>query len=204
MKTFLFQGDSITDWGRNRDDLKSLGMGYPLVTAANIGSKYPQKFQFINKGISGNRIVDVYARIKCDILNLKPDYMSILIGINDVWHELGAQNGIAAPKFEKIYSMLIEEIKEELPEIKLFILEPFVTPGTATDEKIEYFQTETKLRAESAKRIAEKYSLTFIPLQEVFDEAMKQAPASYWTLDGVHPTAEGHGLISAELSKAVI
>ena len=204
MKTFLFQGDSITDCCRFRDDEKSLGFGYPLVTAANIGAEYPQKFNFINKGISGNRIVDVYARIKCDIINLKPDYMSILIGINDVWHELGNQNGVSAEKFEKIYSMLIEEIKEELPEIKIFILEPFVAHGPATDDNFEYFVTETKLRAEAAKRIAEKYNLTFVPLQNVFDEAITKAPASYWTHDGVHPNAEGHGLIARELTKAVL
>lgn len=204
MKTFIILGDSITDCDRNRDDINSLGMGYPAVTAANIGIRHPQKFRFINEGISGNRIVDVYARIKRDILNQKPDYLSILIGINDVWHELGDKNGVAAPKFEKIYSMLIEEIKEELPEIKIFILEPFVTPGTATDEHIEYFQAETRLRAEAAKRVAEKYDLTFIPLQEKFDEAMKAAPASYWTRDGVHPTAEGHGIIARELTAAVL
>ena len=204
MKTFLFQGDSITDCCRFRDDINSLGMGYPLVTAANIGAEFPQKFKFINKGISGNRIVDVYARIKCDIINLKPDYMSILIGINDVWHELGDQNGVDAPKFEKIYSMLIEEIKEELPEIKIFILEPFVMTGPATADNIDYFVSETKLRAEAAKRIAEKYGLTFVPLQEKFDELCKIAPASYWTHDGVHPNAEGHGVIAKELTKAVL
>ena len=204
MKTFLFQGDSITDCCRFRDDEKSLGFGYPLVTAANIGAEYPQKFNFINKGISGNRIVDVYARIKCDIINLKPDYMSILIGINDVWHELGEQNGVDAPKFEKIYSMLIEEVKEVLPEIKIFILEPFVMNGPATDGNFDYFVTETKLRAEAAKRIAEKYDLTFVPLQEKFDELCKVAPASYWTHDGVHPNAEGHGVIAKELTKAVL
>lgn len=204
MKTFLFQGDSITDCCRIREDEINLGMGYPVVTAARIGSEHPEKFNFINKGISGNRIVDVYARIKCDIINLKPDYMSILIGINDVWHELGNQNGVSAPKFEKVYSMLIEEIKEELPGIKIFILEPFVIPGPATNDNLEYFQTETKLRAEAAERIAEKYDLTFVPLQKVFDEAMTKAPSSRWSYDGVHPTAEGHGLISAELVKAVL
>ncbi len=204
MKTFIILGDSITDCSRDRDDINSMGMGYPAVTAAILGTRHPQKFRFINEGISGDRIVDVYARIKRDIINQKPDYLSILIGINDVWHELGDKNGVAAPKFEKIYSMLIEEIKEELPEIKIFILEPFVTPGTATDEHIEYFRAETLLRAEAAKRIAEKYDLTFIPLQEVFDEAMKLAPASYWTRDGVHPTTEGHGLIARELTTAVL
>lgn len=204
MKTFIILGDSITDCSRNRDDIDSMGMGYPAVVAATIGTQYPQKFRFINEGISGDRIVDVYSRIKRDILNQKPDYLSILIGVNDVWHELNDKNGVAAPKFEKIYSMLIEEIKEELPEIKIFLLEPFVTPGTGTDKYIDTFRSEIKLRSEAVQRIADKYNLTFIPLQCVFDEAMTKAPASYWTRDGVHPSTEGHGLIANELIKAVL
>ena len=204
MKTFIILGDSITDCSRNRDDIDSMGMGYPAVVAATIGTQYPQKFRFINEGISGDRIVDVYSRIKRDILNQKPDYLSILIGVNDVWHELNDKNGVAAPKFEKIYSMLIEEIKEELPEIKIFLLEPFVTPGTGTDKYIDTFRSEIKLRSEAVQRIADKYNLTFIPLQCVFDEAMTKAPASYWTRDGVHPSTEGHGLIANELIKVVL
>lgn len=204
MKTFIILGDSITDCSRNRDDIDSMGMGYPAIVAATIGTQFPQKFKFINEGISGDRIVDVYARIKRDILNQKPDYLSILIGVNDVWHELNEQNGVSAPKFEKIYSMLIEEIKEELPEIRIFLLEPFVTPGTGTDKYLDAFRSEVKLRSEAVQRIADKFDLTFIPLQRVFDEAMKQAPASYWTRDGVHPTTEGHGLIARELTAAVL
>ncbi len=204
MKTFIILGDSITDCSRNRDDIDSMGMGYPAVVAATIGTQYPQKFKFINEGISGDRIVDVYARIKRDILNQKPDYLSILIGVNDVWHELNDENGVAAPKFEKIYSMLIEEIKEELPEIKIFLLEPFVTPGTGTDKYIDTFRSEIKLRSEAVQRIADRFDLTFIPLQRVFDDAMTKAPASYWTRDGVHPSTEGHGLIANELVKAVL
>ena len=121
MKTVLFQGDSITDCGRGN----GLGNGYPLFVTAELNSKNPNEYNFINKGISGNRIVDVYARIKADIINLKPDYMSILIGVNDVWHEISYQNGVDADKFYKIYCMLIEEIKEALPNIKITILEPF-------------------------------------------------------------------------------
>ena len=95
-------------------------------TDAELGLDNPGEYEFINRGISGNRIVDVYARIKADIINLEPDVMSILIGINDVWHEVGHKNGVSAEKFFKIYSMLIEEIQEALPEIKIMILEPFV------------------------------------------------------------------------------
>ena len=111
MKTILFQGDSITDCGRNREQLEGTGTGYPLLVKAQLGFENPGEYTFINKGISGNRIVDLYARIKADIINLKPDYISFLIGVNDVWHEFGGRNGVAAEKFEKIYTMLIEEIK---------------------------------------------------------------------------------------------
>ena len=119
----LFQGDSITDAGRSRTDEVNVGVGYPLLVKAMLGFENPGKYEFFNRGISGNRIVDLYARIKQDLINHNPDYLSILIGVNDVWHELNEQNGVAAPKFEKIYSMLIEEIKEALPNIKIFILE---------------------------------------------------------------------------------
>ena len=91
----LFQGDSITDCARNREDITSTGVGYVHMVKGQLGCEYPEKYEFINKGISGNRIVDVYARIKMDIINLKPDYMSLLIGVNGVWHELGGKhNGV--------------------------------------------------------------------------------------------------------------
>ena len=100
MKTFLFQGDSITDAERKREDVNNFGFGYPNIVASKYLSENIGEYQFINKGISGNRVVDLYARIKCDIINLKPDYMSILIGINDVWHELSSQNGVDNEKQE--------------------------------------------------------------------------------------------------------
>ena len=143
-----------------------------------------------------------------DIINLKPDYMSILLGINDVWHEVESQNGVDAEKFEMVYSFLIQEIKAALPEIKIMILEPFVLEGRATTAteaepgRWDYFRTEVPLRAAAAKRIAEKYNLPLIPLQEKFDEACKQAPASYWLRDGVHPTPMGHWIIAQEWLKA--
>lgn len=208
VKTILFQGDSITDCGRV-STLGGLGNGYALLAAAQLGFEHPGEYTFYNRGISGNRIVDLYARIKADIINLKPDYMSILIGVNDVWHEFPKYgcNGVAADKFEKIYSMLIEEIKEALPEIKIMILEPFCLEayeiGNTEEEpnKWNIFNSEVKKRAEKAKKVAEKYNLTFIPLQEKFDEATKMAENTYWLLDGVHPTAMGHELIKREWLK---
>ena len=104
-KVILFQGDSITDCGRDRNVSESIGTGYPRLTAAKLGFENPGEYTFYNRGISGNRIVDLYARIKLDIINLKPDYMSILIGVNDVWHEVMRKNGVDTKKFEKIYSI---------------------------------------------------------------------------------------------------
>ena len=204
MKTVLFQGDSITDCGRG----SGLGSGYPLFVTAALNQESPNEYNFINKGISGNRIVDVYARIKADIINLKPDYMSILIGVNDVWHEIDSNNGVDADKFFKIYCMLIEEIKEALPNIKIMILEPFCLREYATDNteekpnKWETFNLEVKKHAEKAKAVAEKYSLTFLPLQDKFDAAALLAENSYWLHDGVHPTPAGHSLIKNEWIKA--
>ena len=120
----LFQGDSITDAGRSYSDNKNLGFGYARLVEASLGFDEPNH-EFFNRGISGNRVVDLYARIKSDVWNLNPDLLSILIGVNDVWHEFGEQNGVDADKFFKIYSMLIEEVKEALPDIKIMILEPF-------------------------------------------------------------------------------
>ena len=117
---------------------------------------------------------------------------------------MNEKNGVAAPKFETIYSMLIEEVKEALPDIKICILEPFVLKGSGTERYFDEFLADVKLHAQAAKNVAEKYDLTFIPLQEKFDEASKLMPPTYWTADGVHPTAAGHALIKEELIKNVI
>ncbi len=200
----LFQGDSITDVGRSYEDDIVRGRGYPLLVSATLEFEEPQKYTFFNRGISGNRIVDLYARMKRDILYLKPDVMSILIGVNDEWHEhseLGA-NGVEPDKYYKIYCMLIEEVKEALPDIKIMIMEPFCLRGYGNDAYFEEFQKGVRERAEKAKMVAEKYGLTFIPLQEKFDEAVKLAPNDYWLQDGVHPMPAGHELIKREWLKA--
>ena len=202
MRTVLFQGDSITDAGRAWDNDNIVGNGYPVLVKGTLGFECPGEYTFLNRGVSGSRVVDMYARIKSDIINLKPDVMSILIGVNDVWHEISRKDGVDAEKYFKIYSMLIEEVKAALPDIQIMILEPFVVKGAATDEAWDVFRTEVEKRAIKARMIAEKYDLVFIPLQVKFDEALKLAPSEYWFRDGVHPNTEGHELIKREWLKA--
>lgn len=199
----LFQGDSITDAGRARDNDVNVGRGYPLLVKSYLGYHNPEKYKFFNRGISGNRVVDVYARIKIDIINLKPDVMSILIGVNDVWHEFSlSPNGVDEERFYKFYSMLIEDVKEALPDIKIMILEPFVLKASATADRWEDFDREVKLRAKVAKRIADEFSLKFIPLQEGFDRLSEKVSADYWLGDGVHPTSYGHEFIKEQWLKS--
>ena len=197
----LFQGDSITDAGRNREDGSSKGMGYPTLVAAKLGFDYPNEYEFINRGVSGNRISDLFARIKQDMINESPDVMSILIGVNDVWTEILGRFGIREELFETIYDLLIHELKTALPNLRIMIMEPFVLKGTATEHSLEEFQTEVALRGAAARRVAEKHGLEFIPLQKKLDEAVKLAAESYWLYDGVHPTAAGHELIAREWMK---
>lgn len=200
-KVILFQGDSITDCGRARDNNASVGTGYPLLVKATLGAENPKEYEFINRGISGNRIVDLYARIKKDFINLKPDYASIYIGVNDAWHEINDKNGVDTEKFEKIYTMLLDEIYAVLPDIKIIIIAPYVLhgPATADSEAIpnrwELFQKDVAEKVEVCRKIADKYNLPLIELQPAFDKACEKAEPSYWTGDGVHPTAFGHELI---------
>lgn len=203
MKTFLFQGDSITDAGRSFDEYDGRhSYGYPTFVAGELGRQFPGQIQFVNRGISGNRVVDLYARIKSDFINVKPDFITILIGINDVWHEFSDNpNGVADEKYFKVYCNLIEELKEALPDTTIIILEPFVLKARATEDKWDAFRAETEKRAASAKKVAEKYSLPFVPLMAKFDELAKTAEPSFWLEDGVHPAPAGHAVIADEIIK---
>lgn len=202
MIRILFQGDSITDAFRAREDEKNLGCGYPNLVAAELGFENPGEYEFLNKGVSGDRIVDLQSRIKKDMINLKPDVISILIGINDVWHEIEEHNGVSTAKYELLYDMLIKEIKNELENAKLMIIEPFVLQGTATSGKWESFKKGQMEKAEAAKGVAYRNGVPFVPLQEKFNAVSKLAPDGFWLADGVHPTPAGHELIKREWIKA--
>lgn len=200
-KTVLFFGDSITDCARNGDHFLKLGSGYANHVSATLGAQCPNQYEFINRGISGNRIVDLYARIKVDFINLKPDIASIFIGVNDVWHEISREDGVDTPKFEKIYDMMLEEIYSANPDIKLILIAPFVLEGSATcntdeiPDRLNRFITGVAQKVDAVKRIAKKYNLPLIDTQSAFNEALKKAGPDYWTMDGVHPTAAGHEII---------
>jgi len=207
-KVILFQGDSITDAGWPKPTGTHLGYGYANMVTGVLGAKEPFQYTFYNRGISGNRIVDLYARIREDMINLKPDYMSILVGINDVWHEYTRGIGVDAEKYEKVYNLILDEIETALPNLKIMLLEPFVLPGSATENtaenpnRWEYFRKEVDLRRAAVARISEKRELLFVPLQELFNKVNEGAPAGYWLWDGVHPTPAGHELIKQEWLKA--
>lgn len=197
--TIVFQGDSITDRGRSREPVSprdggGLGSGYAAMVAARLLCDRPDTpWNFYNRGISGNRIVDLYARWKIDALNLKPDLLSIMVGVNDTWHEFGSANGVEVPRYEQFYRMLMEWTRAELPAVKIVLLEPFVLPfGAVEDSWIE----EIDRRRAVVKKIAAEFDTAFIPTQSLFDEAVKKAPAEHWLSDGVHPQAAGHQLIA--------
>lgn len=205
-RTILFQGDSITDCGRARIEItdpaylrSGLGLGYPYLIAARLLCDRGEDFNFYNFGISGNRVVDLYARWKADCINLRPDILSILIGVNDTWHEKARQNGVEVPRYEQFYRMLLDWTLKELPKIKLVLLEPFVFPfGAVGGDWIE----EIDQRREVVAGIAKDYGAVFVPLQSILNNALKVAPQEHWLADGVHPMPAGHQLIADAWLKA--
>ncbi len=201
----LFYGDSITDMNRDRENEHpafKMGVGYPNFIAGELQFNEPNRYEIVNRGISGNRIVDLYARIKADVWNHNPDVLSILIGVNDVLHEWSHQNGVDIERWEKVYRMLIEDTKKQLPDLKIIICEPFILKGEATDgeERWKKF-LEVKEYAKVAKKIAEDYGGYFVPLQDKFDELAEKNGAEMYLYDGVHPAPAGAKLIATEWLK---
>jgi lysophospholipase L1-like esterase len=206
-QVILFQGDSITDSGRNKEDTgfntaRNLGSGYPMLAGAALLNKYEAlNLKVYNKGISGNKVYQLAERWDQDCLDLKPDVLSILIGVNDIWHKLnGTYNG-TIEIYRNDYIALLERTMKALPNVKLIICEPFAVNGVkAVDDKWypEFYDYQ-----KSAREIAKQFKATFIPFQSVFDEAQKRAPGSYWTGDGVHPTLAGAQLMAKAWMKAL-
>ncbi|MCQ2565324.1 MAG: SGNH/GDSL hydrolase family protein [Clostridia bacterium] len=201
----VFQGDSITDVGRSRNYDRLMGGGYAAYTAARLSYRFPGEYEFFNRGVGGDRSADLYARWRTDTLNLAPDIVTILVGVNDVWHELDAvPAGIEAARTELNLELLVQYTREQNLNVKIIILEPFVRKGSATEEHWDLFSREVPLRAEAAKRVAEKYGCVFIPLQQEFDALCEKGPEDCWLADGVHPYPAGHQMISDKLTEALL
>jgi lysophospholipase L1-like esterase len=203
----LFQGDSITDAGRNREDTNcnnpgALGSGYSMLAGAAMLEKYSNlDLKIYNKGISGNKVYQLAERWDKDCLDLKPDILSILIGVNDFWHKLTGDYYGTVDVYSKDLIALLERTKKALPEVKLIIGEPYAVPGVAAVN--EKWYPEFYGYQKAAREIAEKFKAAFIPYQKIYDEAQKQAPGSYWTPDGVHPSLAGAQLMATAWLEAV-
>ena len=201
----VFFGDSITDMGRRReyDDLSdaafSYGVGYPLFIAGELHGQ-PDKYEVINRGISGNTVVDLYARVQGDVWNHEPDVLSILIGINDIWHQFSHNTGVKLDRYVKVYKALLDETKQRFPNIKLVLCEPFVLKGCGTEAIYEQL-LQVKDYAAAVKQIAEEYGAYFLPLQEALTKATAAARPDAYLYDGIHPSAAGAKLLASEWLK---
>jgi lysophospholipase L1-like esterase len=197
----LFQGDSITDMNRGRtaDPNHILGHGYAFLIAAQHGEAYPERATvFFNRGISGNTIADLTARWKTDTLDLHPDVLSVLIGINDVYFSFRNGKPISIPDLEKAYDQLLDSARAQNPKIKFILGEPFILPGKNNEGKWDDWRNAVIQMQAMTARVAERHHAAIIHYQQLFDEAMRRAPALYWIWDGVHPTFAGHQLMAEE------
>lgn len=204
--TVLFQGDSITDARRKRDyakpnDAIGLGTGYAFLAATQLQLNHAgEDLQIYNRGISGHKVVNLAERWKRDCIDLKPDVVSILIGVNDIWHRLKGKYDGTIETYRNDYHTLVEQTKAKLPNAKLVICEPFVLKVGAVSD--DWFPLFDEFRA-AAKEVADKHADAWVPFQAMFNAAEKLAPATTWLRDGVHPAPAGAALMANAWLKAV-
>ncbi len=203
----LFQGDSITDAGRGRPDAaeanqqKALGNGYAWLAASQLLVDRPgDNLKFYNRGVSGHKVPQLAARSQKDCLDLKRDVLSILIGVNDIWHRINGKFDGTPASYERDCLALMDQTLKALPDVKLMICEPFLLRcGAVKDSWLPDFDA---YRAASRK-VAETFKATFVPFQTMFDEAPKLEPPDHWASDGVHPSASGASLMAHTWLKTV-
>ncbi len=200
----LFQGDSITDARRDRkadkaNDANGLGNGYPFFAAGELLRDHADlKLEILNRGISGNKVPDLAARWQTDCLDLQPTVLSILIGVNDIWHKLNGNYSGTVEDYANGYRKLIEDTQSKLPETRIVICEPFVLKCGAVNDK---WFPEFDERREVAVKLATEMKLTLVPFQQMFNRAIEKTAPQYWAADGVHPTLAGHALMANEWRK---
>ena len=196
----LFQGDSITDAGRSRLNDDDLGRGYAAMAASWFSALYPeQRVQFLNRGISGNRAVDLRGRWQRDCLDLQPTWVSILIGINDTWRGFDSNDPTSTESYERDFNYICAQVRDIL-RARLIIMEPFLLP-TPQDRIMWREDLDPKIAV--ARKIAREYNTLFVPLDGVFAAAATNQAMEFWLPDGVHPTAAGHALIAQAWLKSV-
>ena len=207
--TILFQGDSITDAGRKREadvaakpnHQPAMGEGYAWLAAATLLLDRPNdNLKFFNRGISGNKVHQLEERWQEDCIALQPNVVSILIGVNDIWHTINGKFDSTVEKYEKAYRELVERTRRELPDTKLVICEPFVTRTGAVNDK--WFPEFDGYRG-AAKRVAEEAGARFVEFQKMLDDASQIAAPEHWAYDGVHPTWAGAAMMAHTWLKAV-
>jgi acyl-CoA thioesterase-1 len=192
---FLFQGDSITDGSRNRPDPASLGSGYAVMVAGRAMLRYTgRQLTFLNRGISGNRAGDLVARWTDDAIALRPDVVSILIGINDVWRRFDRNDPTPAETYERNYRLILERLRGET-KAKIILLEPFLLPVPGK----EAWREDLDPKRAVARRLAGEFADVFVPLDDLFRARVRDADPAYWAGDGVHPSPAGHALIAEAL-----
>jgi lysophospholipase L1-like esterase len=207
--TILLQGDSITDMGRNRAEeneankQSQLGNGYSLFIGANVLANHAGKeLKIYNRGISGNKVFQLAERWDKDCIDLKPNVVSILIGVNDFWHT--KTNGYKGTivEYETDYRALLARTIKALPGVKIAICEPFIIQGGKALDNT--WEGDFAPYRNVAKALAKEFKLIFVPFQSVFNEALKKADAAYWGADGVHPSMAGAQLMAQAWVKAVL
>lgn len=197
----LFQGDSITDSGRNRESnicntFDQLGSGYALFTATQLLKDHADKqLKIYNRGISGNKVFQLRERWEMETLAFMPDVLSLLIGVNDYWHTLGGGYKGTLEIYENDLRALLKYTKEKLPNVQLVLCEPFAVKGGSAIDEPKWFPMFDDYR-KALKQIAADFNAVFVPYQSAFDAAMKLAPARYWAADGVHPDLPGRQLMA--------
>ena len=180
----LFQGDSITDCGRNRHDFHSLGDGY----VKELKPYFPLA-QIINRGISGDRTVELIARWKEDVISHHPDVLLLLCGVNDVWHHFRYGKPMNLEMFEKNYRLLLDKTMKESLQTKIILIEPF-------SYNIGAFEASWRPMLlgmiHIVRKLAKEFDLTLIQMDDFMQEWAKHYPQEAILGDGVHPTELGH------------
>ena len=199
--TILFQGDSITDSGRNYKKDENLGTGYVMMAALWFSAMYPEmEVKVLNRGISGNRIRDLSNRWQKDTLNLKPDVVSILVGINDTLGKYFWGSPTSVSDFENDYRMILRQTRDNLNS-QIVLMEPFSIIVTKDQLKL---REDLNPKIEVVRKLSEEFETLLIPLDKIFDEAVKKREPQFWSQDGIHPTPVGHALIAQSWLKALM